>query len=301
MGNKKEIFGTHTELFNPTKEEIEILKKHEKLVEFKIVPSTDISEGRQSRVSILEYKAGDETQRVIWKRMGAGKGLNLDEAVLFASRLEPYQKVLRDYGWDVPDIFHNQVVAVEGEYQIFSYEKLISGGDGKKMVINPKEPNFRKWFLLKSVVDTLAKHEAKDIKRTVYNGQELSRLPYGLDLKLENLVLSKENKLKFVDLFGPKELDGQGGWLTYSTKLDSLPPDNLKAVTATREGALLRFYRLTEKSWVDSSGIKKEDLRRGFLKVIRAAGFPEEEINFIELEVNRNFSWLDNVYSEKKI
>jgi hypothetical protein len=54
MENEKEIgvIKSHAELFQPIKKELDILKKHEHLVDFNTVSSRGISEGRQSKVSI---------------------------------------------------------------------------------------------------------------------------------------------------------------------------------------------------------------------------------------------------------
>jgi len=75
----------HTDLYEQraeqvTAEELQLLKEHEPGLSFRIVGAdkAGLSQGRQSRVSILEYEQSGETHQVLWKRMGAGKGL--DEA-----------------------------------------------------------------------------------------------------------------------------------------------------------------------------------------------------------------------------
>ncbi|MEK7507070.1 MAG: hypothetical protein AAB585_00810 [Patescibacteria group bacterium] len=296
-----DVFKSHAELFQPKEKEMDILKRHEHLADFKIVPYRGISEGRQSKVSVLEYKVEDQSRRVLWKRMGAGRGLSLELAANLHSRLGPYKKELAAYGWNLPILFYTQPVELGTEAQIFSYEELITGGDGEFMVANREEPNFRKWFILHSVLETLAKYPPPSVHRKVVAGQEVSLLPHGLDLKLANVVLNEQGKLYFVDLFGPKEIDNAGHWLSYTTKLDSLPEKNLLAVTATREGAILRFYRLAEKLWSESCEMDVGKIRSGFSDILNGLVLPEVERNFITSQLDSNFSWLDAVYSERQV
>jgi hypothetical protein len=297
----EKILKLHSELFKPNSAELKLLNEHEN-IKFEIIPSADIiSEGRQSRVSILEYQVGSDRRRVLWKRMGAGKNLTEDEACRFKSRLGPYRADMIRCGWKVPVLFYTTVVKCDNEFQIFSYEQFIPGGDGEKMILNPKEPNFRKWFLLRRVVEILATYSPADIKKFKIDGQQLSLLPHGLDLKLANVVLDANGNLFFVDLFGPKELDERGEWLTYSDKLDSLPQKNLLAVCATREGALLRLYRLIELKWITAGGPDMDRLRDNFFNLLNNSRLPQNEIDFIVQEVRNDYPLLDRVYSEASI
>lgn len=295
-----DVLRTHAELFEPTQKEREVLKNHEQFIDFKILPPFGISEGRQSRVSLLEYSANDKKERVIWKRMGAGKGLTHEEAQTLDGRLHSYRDTLTKYGWNVPNLFFHKVIDLESESQIFSYEKAIEGGDANIMVRNRKEPNFKKWHLLKSVLDTLSSQPSPDLKRIELLGKEVSALPYGIDLKLANVVLDREGKMFFVDLFCPKELDKNGNWATYLPKLDNLPEQNLKAVTATREGALLRMYRLAESEWA-STGMTTEAIRNGFMEIMDAAPLFSDEKRLIMKEIEEGFPWLDAIYNERGV
>lgn len=296
-----DVFKSHAELFQPKEKAMDILKQHEPLVDFKVVPYQGISEGRQSKVSVLEYQVERQPRRVLWKRMGAGKGLAPELAADLHYHLRPYRTNLEQYGWNIPIIFYTQPVALEQESQIFSYEELITGGDGEFMVANREEPNFRKWYLLRTVVETLAGYPPIALKRQSVAGQTVTRLPHGLDLKLANLVLNEAGKLYFVDLFGPKELTVDGRWLSYTEKLETLPQENLLAVTATREGALLRFYRLAEKLWQERCGMDIAVLRQGFREMLRATALPETELHFIIRQLENNFPWLDEIYSERQV
>ena len=280
---------------------MEVLRQHEHLVNFKAVPYRGISEGRQSKVSVLEYSTENQPRRVLWKRMGVGKALSAELARTLHSRLRPYKRALEDFGLNVPVLYHTQPVELDSEAQIFSYEELITGGDSEFMVANREEPNFRKWFILRAVLETLAGYPEQSLRRKVIAGQEVSLMPHGLDLKLANVVLNEQGKLYFVDLFGPKEIDQSGHWLTYTAKLDSLPEENLLAVTASREGALLRFYRLAEKIWVENCALDSGKIRAGFNDLLAESNLPEKEKRFIVSQLQENFSWLDEVYSERQV
>ena len=299
--SEKNIFKFHIELFKPREAELKIRLGHEPLVDFEMIPYRGISEGRQSRVSILEYEVEKQKRRVLWKRMGAGKNLTEDEAETFHRRLEPYRQELIKAGWNLPSIYYTDTVAVGDEFQVFSYEELITGGDGEFMVVNPEEPNFRKYFLIRSVLETLASYPERSLQRRIIAGQETTLMPHGLDLKLANLVLNEAGKLFFVDLFGPKEIDQNGCWLTYSRKLDTLAEENLLAVCATRGGAILRFYRLAEKLWTQAGGISTQKLRSDFGDVLVSTKMPKGETDFIVSEISAGFPWLDRVYSESRV
>ncbi|MGI9032998.1 MAG: hypothetical protein ACR2HY_04840 [Acidimicrobiales bacterium] len=267
---------------------------------FRIVGATEagLSEGRQSRVSILEYERAGQTHQVLWKRMGAGKGLDEGEATSFNARLRPYRQSLARAGWRLPKLLYTRVAELPDEHQILAYEQFIAGGDGEKLLASPAEPNFRKWFLMSEVVRRLYDYPEDQLNRTNVSGREVTRLPHGLDLKLANVVLEAgTNEMYFVDLFGPKELDARGQWLSYSPKLDTLPPANLMAVTATREGALLRCWRLAERHWAD--GYKApEELRADFMAALSELSLPADELSLVRSEVEAGYPWLDKLYRE---
>ncbi len=297
----KEIFKIHTELFYPDREELGILGKHEN-IKFSIISGEGlISQGRQSRVSILEYEVDNFKQKVIWKRMGAGKGLTFVEADELRLRLAPYRDEIIKCGWMVPVLFYSEVVNCGDEFQIFSYEQFIPGGDAEKMVLNPQEPNFKKWFILRKVSNIIASYPIQEIKPTEIIGREVSLMPHGLDLKLANLVLDEAGQLFFVDLFGPKELGRDNSWRNYSPKLDSLSQEKLIAICATVEGSLLRLFRLIEEKWADIGGLTSDKLRSDFIEMINSSGLSRKQVDFIRDEITDNYSWLDSIYKEESV
>ena len=158
--------------------------------------------------------------------------------------------------------------------------------------------HFLKWHLLREIVSQLASYT--NLTRSLVAGADVSLLPHGLDLKLANLVHT-ENGIFFVDFFGPKELNDNGEWKTYSPKLDTLSPKNLLAVTATREGAFLRLYRFIEKNWALVGGITPMVLRNKLKQMLEDHSLPVQESNFILSEVHGGYPWLDSIYKEQEI
>lgn len=277
-----------------------ILRDHEPSATFETVNAPGISLGRQSRVSVLQFKLSSGTELVVWKRMGVDKGLTETEAESLHSRLRTYRRQLRNAGWNVPKLFHTHVAQVGTEWQIYSYEQYIVGGDADFAVRDPAEPNFRKWQLLRAAIETLGEYPADVLSRRSLLDREVTCLPHGLDLKLANLVNSGL-VVYFVDIFGPKELSDDGSWLTYNPKLDNLPEESLLAVCATREGAILRLFRLAEQSWIESGSLSKESIRGELRVVLTQSNIPRDECQFILGEVHKEYPWLDRIYSETAV
>jgi hypothetical protein len=289
-------------VFAPSEEEIQLLGEHEPGVQFTPARDVLITPGRQSRVSVLEYqlRGREEPYRVVWKRMGADKELDLHEAQVMRERLGPYRTSLEKSGWRIPRLFFSAVEKLNDEFQIFSYEEFIPGGDAEHMIANPEEPNFRKWYVIDKILRLLYSYP-EELERGSLLGHTLTFLPHGLDLKLANLILEpSDNQLYFVDLFGPKELSAEGDWTIYSPKLDSLPPQNLRAVTATREGAILRFWRLARRTWEPTKEHRRL-LRDDFLDHLSLAGAPQHELETIRQEIDSEFEWFNQIYAERNV
>ncbi|MFD2466280.1 hypothetical protein [Amycolatopsis silviterrae] len=277
-----------------------ILRDQEPSANYQKVDVPGISQGRQSRVTVLEFKLSQGAEAVVWKRMGVGKGLTEQEAELLHDRLRKYRRSLRDLGWNIPKLFHTHTVQVGSEWQIYSYEQFIPGGDADFAVRDALEPNYRKWQLLRAAIETLGEYPERLLKPRVLCDREVTALPHGLDLKLANLV-SDGSIVYFVDLFGPKELTSAGDWLSYTPKLDGLPQENLLAVTATREGAILRLFRLAEKSWIESGSAQKDAIRSELESVLTQSGIPQRERDFILIEIDNEYPWLDELYAESAV
>ncbi len=299
--DKKEIFKKHASLFEPTPLELAELGKDEPHVSFTVLPPDGISEGRQSRVSILEYAEHGVARQVLFKRMGAGKKLSIETAANLESRLGPYRNELMRFGWCVPTTYYTRTLLHEDEGQVFSYEQRIGRGDGEKVFENPEQPNFLRWHIVRQTLETLARYPQSSLERRRLAGQQVTALPHGLDLKLANVVPETDGTLYFVDLFGPKEIDEKGDWRTYHPKLDSLPQENLLAVCASREGVILRFWRLAEGLWSKTLEMPPDDIRVGFLEFLGSLNLPSEETEFIKQQVTSGYPWLDHIYSEQRV
>ncbi len=290
-------------LFAPSRDEVSILSAREPGITFRPVHDVAITPGRQSRVSVMEYRRRGETFRIVWKRMGADRRLDLAEAKAMRKRLSPYWHSLEAHGWRIPILFYSTVEELNGEFEIFTYEQFIDGGDAEHMISDPEQPIFRKWYVIEEVLRLLYSYPEGpgELHREEVSGKLLTVLPHGLDLKLANLILEpRENQLYFVDLFAPKELTPDGTWESYTPKLDSLSAENLKAVTATREGAILRFWRLARTSWEPVRTLRPL-LQEDFLERLRACEPPEDELRTIRDEMDSNFAWLDRLYSEPNV
>jgi hypothetical protein len=300
----RHLYASHASSFSGaelSEEERAVLEQHEPDVEFRRLEIGGLSQGRQSRVSVLEYGTADgEPRQVIWKRMAADRGLDRAEAQHFHERVGAYREALSAAGWNIPKLFYTGIVPINGETQVFSYEEFIAGGDGEQMMTDPATPNFRKWYFIEQAIRSLATYP-DDVRRTI-RGRQLTMLPHGLDFKAANFVLQEDtDQLYFIDLFGPKELNATGdGWLLYSPKIDDLPPENLLAICATREGAILRFWRLARRLWE-----RPKDRRLGltpeFLERVEAAGIPGRELDLIRSEIVNGCPWLDQLYEEFRV
>jgi hypothetical protein len=280
--------------------EWQLLHAQEPLIDFTPVDAPGFTQGRQSRVSLLRYEFSDTSHLVVWKRMGAAKGLTPVEAQRMNTRLKPYRASLQSAGWRIPRLFHTRVADIENEAQIHSYEEYIAGGDAQTMLRDQRQPEFRKWFLVDELLRILFSYPTERLSRSKICGRVLTLLPHGLDLKPANLVLQAgTERLYFIDLFGIKETS-RDSWLIYSEKLDTLPQRNLLAVTATREGALLRFWRLAEWQWRLGS-VAVGDLRREFLDHVEAAEPPGPEFRFIVREIENGYPYLSQLYTERRV
>ena len=302
-----------TDLNKPNVNELRQLKRQEPAASYEPIAVPGFSQGRQSRVSVIQFKVGDGYEPIVWKRMAAGKQLTEEEAVDLEPRIRTYRRSLRDHKWNVPKINHSHPLYVDNEWQIWSYDQYIEGGDGDFLIKNPDVPNYQKWHVLRTIIETLADYPTESLFRwKVKEGKTLTGLIHGIDLKLANIV-SNRNMVWFVDLFGPKEVEWtpvaiQGenstftpSWVTYNTKLDSLNSQDLLILCATREGAILRLYRLAEQLWLKTGASDLSDLRANFFKILKQVYLPLGEQELIRKEIESDYEWLNSIYSEYHI
>jgi hypothetical protein len=262
-----------------------------------------LSVGRQSLVDVItELEDGLAPSSLIWKRMAAFKSLSHAEAESLQLKLKPYRQALGMAGWRLPANFGDEVIEYDDGFRIVATEQHIRGGDGEQLLKDPTAPDKRRWGLVEDVVLTLYNsYTHVNLPRQTIAGKELTALPCGYDLKPANVVLEAgSDRLYAIDVFGPKLLDKEGNWLAYSPKLDSLAQEKLRAVTATREGMLLRFWRLSEGFWQGGEQTLQER-QDHFLALLPSFGAPQEEVAFITNEINQGYPWLDAIYSERLV
>ena len=76
-------------------------------------------------------------------------------------------------------------------------------------------------------------------------------------------------------------------------------PENLRAVTASREGMVLRFWRLCEGFWAGES--TPAERRARFLDLLPNVGAPDYEVAMIANEISQGYPWLDQIYLEQQV
>lgn len=262
-------------------------------------PNIKFGEGRQSRVSALEIVKSDTVTKVIWKRCGVEKKLTKEESQELCRRIAPYRENLKDFGWNVPEVFYSESVELPDENVVFSYEQLIESVDVERMFKDEKTAHFERLSVIQKIIQILTNPHHQKLNKKIYGNYSLSYLPYGIDLKLANLILDAKGQLFFVDFFGPKELNENGSWKNYLTKLDSLPEENLKVICATREGCILRMIKLALQNL--PKNVEVDTYRRHFIDIISLSSLPEEEKETILTEIENNFPLLDMVYEEYRV
>lgn len=262
-------------------------------------PNIKFGEGRQSRVSALEIVKTDTVTKVIWKRCGVEKKLTKEESQDLCRRIVPYRENLKAFGWNVPEVFYSESVNVGNENVIFSYEQLIESVDVERMFKDEKTAHFERLSVIQKIIQTLTNSAHEKLIKKHYENYSLSYLPYGIDLKLANVILDTQGKLFFVDFFGPKELNEDGSWKNYVTKLDSLPEENLKVICATREGSVLRMIKLALQYLPKSVNV--DVYKKHFIDIISLSLLPEEEKETILCEIENNFPLLEMVYEEYRV
>jgi len=247
---------------------------------------TVINYGKQSQVELLEREYLKVP--IIIKWIGVGKRLTYKEVTDLYIHLVDYRDILERNGWDVPRL-HEVIIYKDKRAACMSvYEEYITGQRIDEIIKDSRTVR-RTWELFASLFLLLARQET--IAVTMGN-QQLHRLSYGVDLKPSNLVIDSAGKVYLVDTFGPKVIKPSGQWAAYSKKLEGIGKEPLMAVTATREGILLRFLRL-----VGIEDAKNATIQR-LWDCLHEAGIPPSEVKFVIDEVKNGYPWLDYLYGK---
>ncbi|WP_189594830.1 hypothetical protein [Nocardia cerradoensis] len=228
--------------------------------------------------------------------MAAGKGLTAYEARTQYSLLLEYRKQLGRLGWRTPTLLHLSVTdAPTGSY-INAIEEYISGLDAETAFRTMDTSDAHKWDIVEHVVAETSRHRVFRSRASIGNAR-LGTLPCGIDLKPSNLVFDGIGKqLYLVDTFAP-QIFSSGNVVGYTPKITPFTPEMLLAVCGTREGTLLRFWRLLESQWLATSRSDSDSRRERFNNTLIQYGLPLQERQFIVDQINGGYPWLDLVYA----
>ena len=289
---KVEFFDLHTKLQLPTKWELSQLKQFEPYGQFE-VREYPFSYGSQAKIVLLDVQDNPTNRLVVWKRIAADKGLTKEEAVELKNGIYAFNADLKRCGWNVPTIYQIHVIKADGGYQLFSYEQFIEGLEGEHMLKNGAW-NFCKWSLLRQVTDQIAAYSDL-IPGVRFAGYELYQLPHAIDLRPANVVLDEQGIMWNIDFFTPKVINHETGELhIFNTKLEKLTQDKLLARESTREGILLRFFKLTEMM---CQSISLDKMREGFIDILDTSELPHAVKDFVSQQIQQNYPFLDKIYA----
>lgn len=258
---------------------------------FQPVDSAEL--GTQSRVSSVELPGVPENT-VLLKRMGVDRGLTRSEASVLQERLVPYRESLCAIGWRVPALYATRLATTGSEWQIWSYEYYVEGANMAQLV-GENRPSVLARYAVRQVVDTLAKYPSDNGWRQVIDDQELTVLSHGIDLQPANIIVANDGAVRAVDIFGPKEVDTQGNPTTYNAKLENVSPHAIKVACATREGAMLRFLRKTQRLWT-KSGLSQDEFIDDIDEILAMSDLPVSEAKLIVNEMDNDYPLLDKAY-----
>jgi hypothetical protein len=256
-------------------------------------PLDGVRLGLQSRVELMDLP-GIPEGLVLLKRMGVDKGLTRDEASALQERLAPYREDLCVNGWNVPDLYATRLAATGKEWQIWSYEQYVPGQDMARLLESDGSQALAR-YAVRHVVDTLAGYNPSSLQSLTVDGQKLTLLPHGIDLQPANVVIADQGQVCTIDIFAPKEVDEYGNFVTYNPKLDEVSPYTLKIACATREGAILRFLRKTQKLWA-TNGLSADDFIEDSDEMLAMSELSADEAKFIIADMDAGYPLLDAAY-----
>ena len=254
---------------------------------------TIIGYGKQSQVELLERDY--LKMPIIIKWMGVGKRLKYEETVNLHTHLFVYRDILERNGWSIPKLHEVIIYKAKRTAYISVYEEYIIGRSINEIIQDKSYAVNQKWELFGLLFSLLARQES--VTLTV-GSKQLHRLPYGVDLKPDNLIIDDTGRIRLVDTFAPKTINDKGQWTSYSKKLEGLDEESLMAVTATREGIVLRFLRLAHVRSPVEYG--KSEVIQHLQDCLLEAGVSSGETEFIMDEVKSGYRWLNHLYAKSR-
>lgn len=245
-------------------------------------------QGSQSVVSVRGQRG---TARVL-KRAALGRKLTFQEAQLAVENLKIYRDELRVNGWTLPADSKARIVGGGKAIEVWIIERYVPGTDLAALPF--REAVTSKAFT--QVVNTIASSECRSSFIAFDGAPELSVMSYGVDLKPTNIIVhSQTGDGYLVDTFPPLNFTQRGTFAFYTPKLHKFTSDMLLAVCATREGSLLRFWRLLERRWNLDAESKRES-REIFRETLTSADLSRREIEVILDQIAREYPLLDFYY-----
>lgn len=258
-----------------------------------------VRQGRQSDVTYVESWVTTPPSTYIWKRMAVGKGLTPEEARVQFSLLGTYRKQLKRLGWPTPEILYLSVRDDPSGSYIDAIEQFIDGVDSETLFTSRSTPDRLRWRVVDNVLSRMGGLRLHRLRRTI-GGVELHAMPCGVDLKPSNLVYCGDSdRICLVDTFAP-QVFRMDRVVDFTSKLTSFSPEMLLAVCGTREGALLRFWRLLESQWPVETIMEFDRRREEFGARMKNNRISTRERKFIESQIRENYPWLDNIYLNYK-
>jgi hypothetical protein len=253
-----------------------------------------IERGTQSQIGLIDLPGvPDET---LLKRMGVNKGLGHDEALRLQGDLITYREQLTAAGWNIPPLHDSVLAKVTDEWQIWEFEQFITGTNASAL-LRLGRSNTMKRYVMKQALRTMSQYIGSELPDSELYGRPLTTLPHGVDLKPANIVIDNLGVMWMVDTFGPKAIDEHGSFVSYNSKLDTLPMNALKAICATRQGAVLRFLRKTQEQWLSSGSSNEEEFIEDVDYALAFTPLPAHETDDIIVEINNGYPWLNAVYA----
>ena len=245
--------------------------------------------GARSTVTLVDCFGPTGAELRIRKCLGGRMTLAQHEALALKDLFLQYRNELASAGWLIPAL-HDCAAGPAGTgWAIHSEEDFIAGGDGARLM-SSGQPWAAKVALLRRIVDLMSGYRVVHSAHAVWGGVRMAVLPHGLDLKPSNVVLRGDD-LFLVDHFLPM--------IRHGDLSRDVAPARESLVCGTRQGALLRFFRLAEWALLERGGDGRSAvarLRAEMVGLVRAAPLPSAERRYVQDQIVTGYPVLDAMY-----
>ncbi|MEV6621283.1 hypothetical protein AB0M83_19115 [Amycolatopsis sp. NPDC051106] len=252
----------------------------------------ELPAGRQGSQSVVSVRGRRDGARVL-KRAALGRGLTLHEANAAVANLSAYRDELAFSDWNIPAVAETTVVGSGNAVEVWAIEQYIPGGD--IATLGFRDSRIRKALL--QVVNAVSLVASQLPLTAVDNVTTLSMMPYGIDLKPSNIIVHPRTGLAYlVDTFPPLNFAENGSFAFYNSKVHRFSESMLMAVCATREGSILRFWRLLERQW-NLGAADTLTMRQMLAEVLEESPMPHASVEIILGQIETNYPMLDLYYA----